>query len=134
MKKLLHLCLALAFASAMVGTEAMAGNKAPKVKAPKVKEEKVKEVKEVKVDVCHIIEANDVIPFGPAPVYLSFGKVINVAEDAVDAHLEHGDSTAFWSGDAAAGPINIFREAGAHLPAANCFYGVNGLDGSTVPQ
>ena len=119
MKKLLHVFLSLVFASAMVGTEAMADNKAPKVK-------------EVKVDVCHIIEANDMIPFGIAPVYLYFGKVISLSEDAVNAHLAHGDSIVFFGGNKALGPIYQFRELGAHLPATNCYYGIT-LNGSILP-
>jgi len=113
MKKLLFVSLAFAFILAMSVPQAMA--------------------KGEKVDICHIIEANDVIPFGPAPVLLYFGKVISVSENAVDAHLDHGDSIHFWSGEVAAGPINLFREAGANLPAADCYYGVK-PDGSIVPQ
>jgi hypothetical protein len=115
MKNLLYVSMAFAFASAMVGAQA-----------------KPVLDNNVKVDVCHIIAANDVIPFGPEPVMLYFGKVISVSENAVDAHLAHGDSTSFWYGEEAAGPINQFREAGATLPAANCYYGVK-LDGSIVP-
>ena len=120
MKNLLHVFLALALALAFAS--AMAGNKGPKVK----------EVKEVKVDVCHIIETNDMIPFGIEPVYLYFGKVINLSEDAVNAHLAHGDSIVFFGGNEALGPIYQFRELGAHLPATNCFYGIT-LDGSIRP-
>ena len=88
-----------------------------------------------KVDICHIIAENDVIPFGPAPVMLYFGEVESIAEYTVDAHEEHGDSTAFWGPDtvpSATGPINMFREAGAHLPAANCYFGI-APDGSIRP-
>jgi hypothetical protein len=118
-KKLLYVFLVLAFASAMVGAEAMVGNKTPKVK-------------EVKVAVCHIIEANDMIPFGTAPVYLYFGKVIKLPEDAVNTHLAHGDSTIFIGGYKALGLINQFREFGAHLLATNCYYGIT-PDGSIRP-
>jgi len=77
-----------------------------------------------KVKVCHVIEANDVIPFsfsGPPTVNLHFGKVISVSEMAVEAHTGHGDSTSFFGGDEAAGPIDAFKAAGANLPAANCY-------------
>lgn len=77
-----------------------------------------------KVEICHIIAANDVIPFGPAPVMLYFGKEISVAADAVDAHIDHGDSVSFWGGNVAAGPIATFKAAGFKLPAADCYYGV----------
>ncbi len=111
MKILIFVCVALTIVCAMFVPQAMAGKK-------------------VKVDVCHVIAENDVIQF--EPVELFFGKVINTSENAVDAHLEHGDFTAFWGGKEAADPINAFREAGAHLPAANCFFGVN-ADGPYGP-
>jgi len=87
-----------------------------------------------KVAICHIIAANDVIPFGFGPVptvSLSFGKEISVAPEAVPAHEAHGDSTVFFGGDAAAGPIEAFRAAGANLPAADC-YVVGPLDSQTL--
>ncbi|HUS73482.1 MAG TPA: hypothetical protein VMY06_10495 [Sedimentisphaerales bacterium] len=77
-----------------------------------------------KVAICHIIAANDVIPFsfqGPPTVLLYFGKEISVAPAAVPAHEAHGDSTTFFGGDVAAGPIAAFQEAGANLPAADCY-------------
>jgi hypothetical protein len=77
-----------------------------------------------KVSICHIIAANDVIPFGSGPVptvLLSFGKEISVAPDAVPAHEAHGDSTTFIGGETAAGQIAAFRDAGANLPAADCY-------------
>jgi len=117
MKKLLFVSLASAFVLAMFVPQTMAG-------------EKVKAEEKVKVDVCHIIAANDVIQFGPVELY--FGKMNSISENAVDAHLGHGDFTSFWGGDVAAGPINAFREAGAHLPAANCYFGVN-ADGPFGP-
>jgi len=110
MKKLITLVASLAFL--LVAMPAMAAKPGNPGKAPE------------KVDVCHVIEANDVIPFsfsGPPTVMLHFGKVISVSENAVDVHVEHGDSTTFFSGDTAAGPIAAFREAGAKLPAANCY-------------
>ena len=116
MKKLLFLGLASALVLASFVPQAMAG-----------KVEKI-----AKVDICHIISANDTIPFGPAPVWLYFGKEKSVAASAVPAHLDHGDSTTYWGGEAAATPINQFREAGANLPAADCYYGVK-PDGSIVP-
>ena len=80
--------------------------------------------KKVKVDICHIIAANDVIPFFALTLY--FGKEKSVSENALDAHEAHGDSTVFFGGDGAATAINLFREAGFHLPAANCFISTGG--------
>lgn len=86
-----------------------------------------------KVDVCHIIEANDVVyGFWGTQLDLYFGKVISVSENALPAHLERGDLTEFWAGETAAGPIATFQAAGVHLPAADCYYGL-WPDGSTVP-
>ncbi len=97
MKKLLVVSLALAFVLAMFIPQAMAGG--------------------VKVEICHIIAANDVIPF--FAVNLSFGKVISVSENAVAAHLAHGDSERPFFENTVA--IEAFIAAGAHLPAANCY-------------
>ncbi len=105
MKKLVLIVLAAALILPLVGSQARA-----------------KKEEQVKIDICHVISANDVIPF--YNVFLYFGKVKSVDESAVDAHLAHGDFTNFWGGDEAAGPINAFREAGAQLPAANCYFGV----------
>ncbi len=77
-----------------------------------------------KVQICHIIAANDTIPFGfgeVPTVLLSFGKEISVAPAAVPAHEAHGDSTTFFGGEDAAGPIAAFQAAGANLPAADCY-------------
>ena len=104
MKKLIVLSIALVFVFAMFIPQAIA------------KKDKV-----VKVDICHVIAANDVIPFGP--VELFFGKVISVSPRAVDGHLGHGDFDCFWASEGAETAINLFREAGAHLPAANCYFG-----------
>jgi len=78
-----------------------------------------------KVEVCHVIEANDVVedfrlPNWPSGfvVDLHFGKVISVSQNAVDAHLVHGDNTTYAEGQ---GPIDLFIAAGVHLPAANCW-------------
>ena len=104
MNKLLFACLAVALVSALHVSRAMAHSD--------------------KVEVCHIIAANDVIPF-LGGVDLLFGKVITVSPKAVAAHEGHGDSTCFFPPEDAAGPINLFREAGAQLPAANCFFSID---------
>ena len=116
MKRLLFAGLAVTFVSVMFVPQAMADNPFSQGNSQNAE----------KVDVCHVIAANDVISFGNEEhwVDLYFGKEISVSENAGDAHEAHGDSTSFWGDDDAAGPINKFREAGAHLPAANCFFGI----------
>jgi hypothetical protein len=51
-----------------------------------------------KVDVCHVNSANDTLDLGDEGVY-AFGRVISVSENAVPAHLNHGDSLAFFTFD-----------------------------------
>jgi len=50
--------------------------------------------KETKVAICHVNSANDVVDLGGG-VALVFGKIIEVPEAAVEAHLAHGDSREF---------------------------------------
>jgi len=110
MKKLITLVACLAFL--LVAMPVMAKKGENSGKAP------------VKVTLCHFIEANDVIPFGFGPVPtvdLWFGKAISVSQNAVEDHLAHGDSEAGFFGEVAAGPIAAFIEAGANLPAADCY-------------
>lgn len=77
--------------------------------------------KPAKVDVCHLIEANDVVYGFYGVVDLYFGRVISVAESAVETHEEHGDSTSFFTNEDA---IDTFRGVGFHLPNANCYVAV----------
>jgi hypothetical protein len=106
MKTLLIVCLALTLACAMLVPQAIAGNK-------------------VKVDVCHVLAVNDTIPnFLDTEMTIYYGKVINVSENAVYSHLEHGDSTAFFSGEGTEASVETFRAAGGHVPAANCHFGL----------
>ena len=104
MKEALFACLALAFVLGIFVSQPAGAND--------------------KVEVCHIIAANEEVFFFNQT--LLFGKVISVSEKAVPAHDAHGDSICFFPPEDAAGPIEMFREVGGrHLPAANCFFGVN---------
>ena len=101
MKKLLQIGVAVIIASAMFVSQTTAA-------------------KNDKVDICHVISANDVILF-LGVLNLHFGKVISISGNAVDAHLAHGDNTIFFQNETS---IPAFRAAGAHLPAANCWVAV----------
>ena len=46
-----------------------------------------------KVAICHVNSANEILDLGD--VVVVFGRVIEVSENAVEAHEAHGDSTAF---------------------------------------
>ena len=78
--------------------------------------------KETKVAICHVNSANDVVVLGDS-VFV-FGRIIEVPETAVEAHLAHGDSTDFvtltetWR--------YIFEEIfGYYLPNADAFFVVD---------
>ena len=58
--------------------------------------------KKVKVDICHV---TDSVVVNLAGVSLVVGHVINVSENAVAAHLAHGDILAINDIDSA-GPFN----------------------------
>ena len=47
-----------------------------------------------KVAICHLNSANDVLDLEPFGV-IAFGKEVEVSENALDAHLAHGDSTQY---------------------------------------
>lgn len=48
----------------------------------------------VKVEICHVNSANDILDLGILGVY-ALGKVIEVSENAVATHEAHGDSNTF---------------------------------------
>lgn len=74
-----------------------------------------------KVDLCHILPANDVVEnFLGTGNDLHFGQVRNVSVNA-KGHLKHGDFGLFFGPPVSHGPINLFREAGVKLPAADCY-------------
>lgn len=73
-----------------------------------------------KVDICHATDSAD-LPDGGT---LIVGHVINVSENAVDAHLNHGDSLSF-SGLDDLGPGGlpwgeVAESYGLNLAGANC--------------
>jgi hypothetical protein len=75
-----------------------------------------------KEEVCHILAANDIVyNFVNSGNDLHFGQVRNISSKAVNAHVAHGDATLFFEPPSSTGPINVFREAGVKLPAADCY-------------
>ncbi len=46
-----------------------------------------------KIGICHLNHGNDFVEFANGTLY--FGKEIVVSENALDAHLAHGDSTDY---------------------------------------
>lgn len=77
------------------------------------------EEKPAKVLICHLNGAN---PMVDGNWWLVFGRVIEVAESAVPAHLAHGDSLDFFEVDE---EFRAYVESfGYHLPNANCAWSV----------
>jgi len=75
------------------------------------------------VDVCHVNSANDVLVIGT--FVGGFGRVISVSEEAVPAHLAHGDRVDFF--DLSVGlRNNIEMRFGISVPNANCHYVIAG--------
>jgi hypothetical protein len=72
-----------------------------------------------KVSICHVNSANDVLEDEDGVVW-TFGRVIEVSENAVEAHVaQHGDGTSYEEFD------KSFRDTlearyGISLPNANC--------------
>ena len=82
------------------------------------------EGKPVKVDICHV---TDSVVVNDAGVSLVVGHVINVSENAVDAHVAHGDILAInglddgpggWFGDMTWAEIAEVWEL--NMAGANC--------------
>ena len=106
MKKLMVFALATAFILPILASQAMAA-------------------KQEKVEMCHVISANDTIPnFWGTTMTIYYGKIISVAPSAVPAHLDQGDSPLFFSGEGTAASVEVFIAAGGHVPAANCHFGL----------
>ena len=74
-----------------------------------------------KVDVCHSNSANESIDFSGV-FSINFGRVISVNENAVNAHVRHGDADvdAFSRLDAD-GRDALAEQFGVRLVNANCF-------------
>ena len=78
-----------------------------------------------KVLVCHVNSANDTVRDGRNPGTWYFGRAIEVAASAVEAHLAHGD--AVFGGDYPRDLTKAKRAAieavyGVSLPNANCYF------------
>lgn len=72
------------------------------------------------VPICHVNSANDVFSFDDT--LLVFGRVIEIDENAVQAHLdEHGDSL-FYETLTEEEREALELELGITLPNANCFF------------
>ncbi|MEJ2702725.1 MAG: hypothetical protein P8Z79_09825, partial [Sedimentisphaerales bacterium] len=104
MKRLfIMLCVAGVLAAVPLCNVASAAKKAP-----------------AKVEICHVNSANDVV-YIEGGAAIVFGRVIEVSENAVDAHLAHGDSLVFipmYEGDR-----EFFEELfGIYLPNADAFF------------
>jgi hypothetical protein len=71
-----------------------------------------------KVDICHIISANDTYSVAGFGTFY-FGKVLNINASAVPAHERHGDSTDFTPVDP---DFLAFLEEseGLSFPTADC--------------
>jgi len=73
-----------------------------------------------KVCVCHVNEANT-IPIVDA--FIKLGIIIEVSENALDAHLAHGDATRFWFGDQLDWLFDLVEKIGlGKLPNAECAF------------
>jgi hypothetical protein len=80
------------------------------------------QTKPIKVAICHVNSANDVVDVGGEP-FVVFGRVIEVPQKAVATHEEHGDSQDFQSFDADVRDA-IEEILGIELPNADCIFNV----------
>jgi len=77
--------------------------------------------KPAKVQICHVNSANDVEGLSP----FVFGRVIEVSQNAVKAHMKHGDSMNYEVlTEAMRDSMEIFF--GIALPNANCYFNGGG--------
>ena len=80
MKRLIVILCVVGFAAALpMSHSALAAKKAPAAK----------------VRICHVNSANDVVVFNETYSAM-LGRVTEVSENAVNAHLAHGDSEVFF--------------------------------------
>ena len=78
-----------------------------------------------KVEICHVNAANDqtYLQFGSIRFWFTQGRVISVAESAVDSHLAHGDAESGLFGTYPPETRDFFEETqGIRLPNGNCFF------------
>jgi len=76
-----------------------------------------------KVAICHINSANDVVVLDDGTV-ITYGRVIEVSEKAIEAHEAHGDSTEFSTISKKEREADE-EEYGVRLTNANCRIEVN---------
>ena len=71
----------------------------------------------LKTQVCHVSgQANDELP----ELSVRFGRVIEVNDNAVETHVDHGDSTVFFTMDEAQRAM-VEEVWGISLPNADCY-------------
>jgi hypothetical protein len=84
-----------------------------------------------KVTICHVNQANDTVPVKFRIFVWSFeftvvfGRVIDVSEKAVPAHLAHGDSLDYaYVGESWLWPYieHVLEDFGYKLVNENCFF------------
>ena len=73
-----------------------------------------------KVAICHVNSANDIIDLETGYA-IAFGRIIEVPESAVEAHLAHGDCTNFFPITPEAWEL-IEEVYGISLPNANVWF------------
>jgi hypothetical protein len=75
-----------------------------------------------KVSICHVNSANGVGFDATTGAQVFFGRVINISENAVAAHLAHGDSLSYYGPFDEAERDLLEVQYGIKLPNANCSF------------
>lgn len=73
-----------------------------------------------KVQICHVNGSTGVAPFGP--VNITFGRIIEVSPNAVDAHYAHGDGYVQFTPDNA--NLWAYGESLGVIGNGNCAFNV----------